>query len=320
MRKYVKRLAYAGGAYIGKRLLSAGYNKALSFAKRQYSRFKKRKSKSYRVRAVTQQRDSKVTRVSGRNSRRFQRFRARVRAALQADNPKHVYQTVYKASGSASDSVAGFDGAYFLDLNTTNQGDLYNVFKDAHGLATSGDYDNYRVYLKSAYTDFMVSNTNSTHTAEVDIYECIARRDSTDTSTPGDMWTNYFNDLDAVGTVTKAHPSMTPYLVPNFVRSWKIIRSTKYLIEPGKTVSMNMASRLNKVMTGLKLANSVTVVKNLTRMFFFRVRGAAKDVTATGTNPSSGLTAWNVAWSCLTTINYQTMPTSDQSDDIDQSK
>lgn len=271
-------------------------------------------------RAVTQQHDVRSMSFGrGRSGRKWRKFRAKVRAAIQADNPRHLYQAVYKSSGSATDSVAGFDGVYFLDLNTTNQGDVWNVFKDAYG-STSSDMDNYKLYMKSAQCDFMLKNLHATNPCEVDVYECIARRDDTQTGTPGQLFSTYFADMDATGTVSAVHPGLSPFQVPNFIRSWKVIKTTKYMIDPGKSISMQSRASLNRVVSGLKLSQSFTIEKYTTRMIFFRVRGVPENATATGTNPASGLGAWSVAWSAITDVSYQSMPTADESEDVDQSK
>lgn len=329
VRKYLKYVAPVG--YAMYKAAQAGVGDAIrrgtSSAVRgvgtkamRYLRRRGRSGSFTSKRAVTQQHDirSGGSKYRFRNSRNWRKFRAKVRAAIQQDNPRHLYQAVYKAGGTTADSVAGFDGVYFLDVNTTNQGDIANVFKDAYS-TTPTDSDNYKIYLKSANLDFMLTNTDTTNPCEVDVWECVARRDDNNTGVPGAVWASYFADMDAVGTVTNAHPALTPFSVPNFVRSWKIGKSTKYLVEPGKTISMSMRQRLNRVMSGLKLTN-MTVAKGLTRMYFFRVRGIAKNVTPTGSLPASGLTGWSVSWSGLTTIEYQSMPTADESEDIDQSK
>lgn len=278
------------------------------------------RSGTFKMRAVTQQHDVRNQgRYVGRRGKGWRRFRARVRAAIQADNPRHIYQAVYKSAGSTADSIAGFDGVYLLDFNTTNQGDLFNIFKDL-GAASAADCDNYKAYIRSATMDFMITNKDTTNPCEVDVFECVARRDDNQTGTPGSLWNAYFADMDAVGTVNAGHPGLTPFTVANFSRSWKVVNTTKYLIEPGKTVSMSVRLKLNKVINGLRLANSITIGRGITKMVFFRVRGIASNTTPTAGLPASGLTGWSVAWSAITNINYQALPTPDQTEDIDQSK
>lgn len=324
--KYGAPLAYAAykaaGYGVGDAIRGGARSFARSAAKKVRSMVRrKRNSGSYKLRAaVTQQHD---VRSNGsyrpRSGRKWSRFRAKVRAAIQADNPRHLYQAVYKSSGTATDSIAGFDGVYFLDLNTTSQGDIWNIFKDL-GAATAADTDNYKAYITSATMDFMITNTDTTNACEVDIYECVARRDDTQTSTPGTVWSTYFADMDATGTVTSQHPGLTPFQVPNFIRAWKVTKSTKYLIDAGKTISMQLRSKINRVIGGARMASSVSIQKGLTRMVFFRVRGIAKNVAATGLNPASGLSGWSCSWSGVTSINYQALPTPDQTEDVDQSK
>jgi len=281
-----------------------------------------KRSGSYRfksTRPVTQQHDVRAALTRQRGGKSWSRFRSKVRAALQADNPRHLYQAVYKNAASATDSIAGFGGTFFLDLNTTAQGDIFNVFKDAYA-TTSTDIDNYKLYVKSAQVDFMLKNTHATNPLEVDLYECVARRDDSQAGDVNTIWNTYFSDMDAIGTVSSSHPAMTPYHVPNFIRSWKVIKSTKFMVDPGKSISTQQRASLNRVMSGLKISQGVSVQKGLTRMFLFRVRGVPENATATGSLPPSGLGAWSIAWSQLTSISYQPMPTGDQTEDIDQSK
>lgn len=316
--KYGVPLAMAGARIVGRGISSAVQNKVRSVASKFLT--KKRKGKAFRsTRAVTTQRDVRSGSGGARGRKISRAFRAKVRAALQADNPRHLYQAVYKSGGSSTDSIAGFDGVYFLDNNTTAQGDLFNVFKDAYA-TTAADLDNYKVYLDKAKIDFMIKNTHATNQVEVDLYELVARRDDTQTGTPASLWQTYFADMDAVGTVTYDHPGLTPYDVPNFIRSWRVVKTTKFLIDPGKSISTSMSAALNKVMSGMKLSQSNTILRGVTRAYLFRVRGAPENATATGTRPASGLGAWSVAWSALTNIHYQSMPTSDQTEDVDQSK
>lgn len=329
-RRYMKYVApvaaYAYGALKSgaKDAFRTGIRTLSSAAIKAGARYLGRRSSRGRTvksnKAVTQQHDIRnAMRYSRRGGRAWRKFRSKVRAAIQADNPKHLYQAVYKASGSNTDSVAGFDGVYFLDLNTTNQGDIFNVFKDAFA-TTAADLDNYKIYLQSATCEFMLKNTHASNPCEIDLYEAVARRDDTQTGTPGSLWSAYFADMDAVGTVTSGHPGLTPFRVANFSRSWKVTKVTKFMLDPGKALSTNMSAQLNRVLAGVRLANSVTIQKGLTRMYFFRVRGVPENATATGTNPPSGLGAWSVAWSAITNINYQSLPTGKQTEDVDQSK
>lgn len=330
VRKYIKYAipALASAAWsVGK----SGLKDAARSAVRNYAssaikygvRSMRRKAQSGSVkstRAVTQQHDIRnAYRYRKRGGKAWSRFRSKVRAAIQADNPRHLYQAVYKASGSSTDSTAGFDGVYFLDLNTTSQGDVFNVFKDAYA-TTAGDMDNYKLYLQGGSIEFMIKNTHASNPAEIDVYECIARRDDTQTGIPGTLWNTYFNDMDAIGTVGSGHPGLTPFRVPNFARSWKVTKVTKFMLDPGKAMSTSMNAKLNRVISGLKLSQSITIMKGFTRMYFFRVRGVPENSTPTGSNPASGLGAWSVAWSAITNINYQTLPTSDQTEDVDQTK
>lgn len=322
VRRYVKRLALAGAGYAARGVGQFIAGKARSAASTLYNRAKRRFSgKSVRsTRAVTQQHDIRSTYTARRrNGRSFRKFRAKVRAALQADNPRHLYQAVLKSSASTTDSVAGFSGVYFLDLNTTAQGDIFNIFKDAYSV-TAADSDNYKVYIKSAQIDFIMKNQHATNACEIDVFECIATRDDSQVGDVNTIWNAYFNDMDAVGTVTSSHPSLTPYQVPNFMRSWKVVKSTKFMVDPGKAISMQMRASLNQVISGVRLAGGMTVLKGVTRMFFFRVRGIPENATPTAPFPGTGLGAWNVAWSAITNISYQSMPTPTPTENIDQSK
>lgn len=245
----------------------------------------------------------------------FNRFRLRVRAALQSDMPQRTYQALLKGADTVTDGTQGYKGVYLMDLNTTAQGDLWNVFKDAYTLAAVADAENKSIFLKSMSLDLQFYNAGS-YQVYITCYTVVARRDNDINQSIGDQFATFFGDESAIGTVIPSHPSMTLYDVPNFLRYWKILRSYKLLIKAGESAQVSIRKSMNRKINGRILQDNDACAKGLTHGFFFQMRG----VPINAATPDSGLSGYTVQYSAQTTIHYRQTPGDSSSDTIGQSK
>lgn len=264
---------------------------------------------------ITTQRDFAKTTSTRRRRGSDYKFRMRVRAAMQADMPQRTYQALLKGGDLVTDGTQGYKGVYLLDLNTTAQGDIWNVFKDAYGLSSVADAENKSVFLKSASLDLQFYNLSTETQVYITCYTVVARRDNDINQSIGDQFTTFFQDEAAIGTVSAAHPSMTPYDVPNFLRYWKILRAYRLLIKPGESSAVSIRKSLNRKINGRSLQDNDACVRGLTHGFFFQMRGVPLNSIY-----DSGLSGYNVTYSAQTTIHYRQTAGDASADTIGQSK
>lgn len=264
---------------------------------------------------LTTQRDAQTLSRRSRSSGVSLSFQRRVRAALQNDMPPRIYQELFKGSDNDINGTQGYKGVYLMDLNTTDQGQLWNVFKDAYGLATVADAENKSVFLRSACLDFQIRNADATNEVYITMYTVVARRDVDGTSSLGDFFTTYFADMAAIGAVAPNIAAMSPYDNPGFIRHWKVLRAVRVKIKPLETASFQIRKRLNRKIQGRILQDQDCAIRGLTHGLFFQMRGSPTNSAAT-----SGLSAYSVTYSAQTTIHYRQTAGDASADTIGQTK
>lgn len=295
--------------------------RAGSYVRRKYyGKRGTRKSKASRggsriAAPLTTQRDSQVLSSRGRGRGVSAAFRRNLRIALQNDMPARIYQELLKGSDTDTTGIQGYRGVYLLDLNTTDQGHIWNVFKDAYTLASVADAENKAVFLRSACLDLQLRNADSTNDVFITMYTVVARVDNDINQGLSDQYQTFFSDMAAVGSVAPGTAAMSPYDCPGFVRHWKIIRAVRVKIRPLETASFQLRKRLNRKINGRLLQDQDCAVRGLTQGFFFQMRGAPTN----SVNPS-GLSTYNVTYSAQTTIHYRLALSANTSDTIGQSK
>lgn len=318
--KYLKYAATAAAIAAGKGAMSGAQHLAkrgtislANWAVRKY-RGRGRKRRGTGQRPVTGQRDYRSTVTGGKRGRSFNKFRAKVRAALAADSPRQIYTALLKGSQSSATGVQNVQGIYLGDLNTTAQGDIWNIFKDAYTLAAVADAEKYKINLMSMQQETQFKN-NGEDALQLSIYTLACRNDLDDVDTLLDRWLAWFGDMTAVGVVDATDVGLTPFHIPNFLRYFKIMGKTDHVIKPNEVVTVVQRKRVNRVIDGRILQDIGGARRKLTRAFFYTVKGSPENTVST-----SGLTGFNLAWSNQNSYFYKTVSGSNLTDTIGQTR
>lgn len=266
-------------------------------------------------RSITTQRDSGTVyrarrRVGGRRHRKFLN---KMRRALISEAPMQVYTALFKSSDTAAAGTQQIGGVYMGDTNTTAQGDLWNVFKDAFTATTVADVEAKKLYIKSMHMDFQFKNTG-TEQLFVDMYQIIARKSYDNGNLFNTQVDDWYSDMADVGATTFTNPALDLFSLPNFCRYYKILRKTTHLIKPDEVISLTIGSARPRVLSGRLLTDYGGTLKGITRVIAFRIRGVPENTAST-----SGLTGWSAAWSAQTVIHYAFVP-GNASETIGQTK
>lgn len=314
-------IRYAKG-YAARKAASSLVNAAASAAGSMYKKWRNRNKRTLRTTrsrpAVTTQRDV-VSTGTRKQSRSLRRFAKRVRLALAAEAPRQIYMAQGKgntswAGAAGTQPVQDVRGVYLGDLNTSAQGDLWNIFKDSYSLAAVADAEKYKISLRNMTLDLQIKNTG-TEQCYVTVYRIMARQNVDSTADLNSLWQTYFSDMGSVGAVTYDHPGMTPYHVPNFVRYFKIMAKSEFIIKPDESVSLQLRRFVNRTINGRILQDIDGALQGFTCGLLFTVRGVPEN-----TADNSGLTGYNLSWSYQTSYFYQEVPNSQTGDEIGQTK
>lgn len=316
VKKYGKALAAYGAQYAGRAAVRYVANKAGSYISKGASYAMRRRRKSMRSsrNSTTTQKDTATKFMATRSSRSFQRFRSKVRAALQADNPLCIYQSFLKGNATNSIGLVARFGFYIADTFTTNQADIFNIFKDAYGVATAADCAGYKIYLKSAVMDLQMRNPSATVDIWTDVYELECRSDRDTLNDPASDYLTEFLALQDIGSTDVGYPQVTPFQVPGFLRNWRVVRCKTFLIKRSDSVAMQVRRRYNRMINGADVEET-GVKRKLTTAFLVLTKGAPGNSAAV-----SGLLTPSIDYSVQLSYNYQEVTGEQDKDTIGQSK
>lgn len=257
------------------------------------------------------------SRYVGRNrgSRALIRFRNRVNRAMLLNVPLQVYQAVYKVQSTNITGSQQIESVALLDTSMTDQGDLFNIFKDAYAVTTTADMTNKKLFLKSAALNVALSIPLDATAAIIDVYEVETRKSYTETvATLAAAFIAEFTENTAVGgSISVNHPSVTPFSNPNFCSYFKVKRAKQILLKPGETATMQMRRKLGRYFDGNQMENVGSAYKGLTCGYIIMTRGNA----ANGTGAGYAATTVNLASN--TQITY-CIPPSNQTEGVGQNK
>lgn len=296
--KYVRFVTRAGTSALNYAAYRAGTGAVKGAWKLASGMLKRARSRKSSGTTLTQQNNSAVLNSSKRVPRRWRKFINRVNKAVQSTAPRAVYTSLSKGSTTGAVDLQQYSGAFFADLNTTAVGDIWNVFKDAYTLASVAAAESRKVYINKVTSQFQITPSAN---AQIDVYLCVARRDINDAGTPSDQFGEYFSDMVAVGTVGTDDPATTPFMVPNWCRYYKILKTYKFDCTANEAVRMEHSFKVNRYIQG-KVLQDQTIMKGLTHCWLYRVRGIPGSTAGT-----AGLLAASSNWSIQTRINYQTV-------------
>lgn len=284
---------------------SAPMPRRSSYRRRGRRPMRRRRARRRAVRrpaTVTAQRDTAtLSRNSGRGRSGDRAFARRMRRALLSEQPLNVYTALLKASDTFASGNQTFQGPYLADCNTTNQGDLWNVFKDAYLATTLTDVEQERIYIKSSAMDVQFKN-NGTEYLLVDMYILICRQSYATSATIQSDIGNWFGDMTSVGVTGPGTPGITLYQIPAFTRRWRIQRSQRFLVKPDEVIATTVYGPKNRSIAGRSLQD-YGAMRGITRAVVFQVRGVPENTAS-----DSGLTGYTFAWSAQSRFTYARPP------------
>lgn len=298
--------------YVGRRAAAAMVSAGLQRAKRFIS------GRKYGSNTLTTQRDSTVTRRRFRSGAGMRAFRRKVRSALIAEQPRLMYQAVRKATINAAAGSCNYASFSLLDTNTNVDGDIWNVFKDNYTAAVVADVEDNSLYIRNANMTLEMKNTG-VEEALLDVYEITAKRDISNAvagaTNISDVYVDAFSDLIDVGATADTWIGMSLYDVPEFMRQFKVTKKSTIKLEAGKSCQLSTGTRMNRHISGKRIATANVALRGVTRAYFVFARGAAN-----GGATAAGTAAATIECSVFKTIRYAVPPTDKQSDTIGQSK
>lgn len=316
----LKSAAKAVAGEYARKYMHKGIKAASTWVRRKYyGKRGTRKARSRTGATVTTQRDAVSSYGGGRGSRSFRRFRARVRAALIAEQPPQIYQQVYKNSVGSSGGDLSSRGVYLCDVNVSSWGDIWNVFKDAYSLSATTDAENRSIYLKSAMLKLQLRNASSDATGSecfVSVYHLVARQDIDTNEEIGNLYATYFSDMSDVGSTAASHPSMSPYSCPNFLKDWKILKVTRIKLKKDESAEFTLRKSFNRRINGRIIQDIDCAKRGITHALMFQVHGTATNSEHVS---GSGLGGFTINYSSQSTIWYRKIDP-DQTETIGQSK
>lgn len=325
-RSFLGKVAYGaalGAASLGARrlytpLVNSGSKALSTYVRRKYNAAVGKRSvgnKRRSTRSLTTQRDSFSVVNRQKNSRAFRRFRSKVHAALQLDQPRQIYSFLGNAQHStvAPSQELSIGGTYFGDNNCTGSADLWNMFKDAYTLAAVADAEKYKLQLGSGGMKIQMRNTGSAE-VYITLYFCRARKAQPSGSTPKVAWDAYFADMSNVGAVTSTDPAMTPYMNANWCRYWKIQRTQVFKIKAGETADTEFGKRYNRIVSGRQLQDQGVSPGQMMVMWFIR----SPPASTTPVSGSAGLDVHSVFMSWQKSFSYREVNGGQSTDEIGQ--
>lgn len=275
----IKRRNYGGIIKKG----SAGAAAFASNALAHWARFRSQGSATQTKRRKTTsgttsfQRDAKTLyrrrgasrRVRRRARRSFQRFTYNLDRVQGMKN-----WTISYHNSVAPTPVAG-DGAYRncqgVDAyvmygtdqsvaHTDHCSDLSKIYLSDVGSVLGSTSPAAHFRFRSCIMDFQVKNTHETNACYIEVYHVLCRKDSNRTSNPGTCWVQSAGQMVDMGGNTIVPQTsgykVTPFDTPTFGSYWKILKRTRYYVEPGNSVSWQLRDAKNYLITSAQIYDS----------------------------------------------------------------
>lgn len=277
----------------------------------------------------------------GGRKRRALSFRKKVIKAICEDGP--AKQVLMNSPGLADSGVVsqslgcnngtqgmGVVGALYTYAGSGNIGEgnrdcfdlLYNacvsdvqVYEGAAGASTYSVPEDSKIRVEGAHAEFIISNPSGGQEVLVDLYECVARRDISSSSsqrTLGDLMVNSrmagSSIISAVATWgSPATPvdamtayGVTPFQVDGFVHQFKILKTTRIKLEVGSYATYSMHDSRMRTLHGEDLIpeiGSMVAKKGLTKVLVARVFGPPR--TSGTATASADTNAATLRFNCV---------------------
>jgi len=304
MQKYLKRAAIVAGGYVANDLARSAYKSAKGRVMRAFKPSRKSFRTGRSSGTLTSQRDTTTTYGKGRRGkgRGGRQFLVRVRRALIDEQPSNLYTALFKGTDTSALGVQSFQTTYLADVNTTAQGDLWNVFKDAFSAGAVTDVEQERLYIRNMSMDIQLKN-QGLEQCIVDMYICVSRVSHDSVATLNADLQGWFGDQAGIGGVSLGIPGVGLFNVPGFSRKWKITKKQSFLIKPEEVIQTTIVGRKNFMVAGRMLQDYRAALKGITMAVVFQVRGVPENSVS-----DSGLSGFTTTWSAQTRIAYAKVP------------
>lgn len=181
---------------------------------------------------------------------------------------------------NGSTSLAGTGGYLSIGGTTSTFGqvDCNTLFGNILPFVTSGTQTYQgtvsRLLLHSMANEFLIANATN-GTMKMDIYDCIARKDSN--ITPDQAWANGFAQTPILGGIGSSGDDIVygsnPFQSRQFVEYYNVVRKTTVDMEAGANHKHNVIWKPNKVIDLAKFSNGQAYSKGLSIFTFFVLTG-----------------------------------------------
>lgn len=291
---------------------------------RRVRRTKRRGSNRSRTRTVSQQKSAATEYVRGRRGRGGS-FAKRVYRAIISEQP--TFQITRQSVGTVS-WLAGnqnFFGTMMYQVTPSATGalgatlvagadsDIPKMFDFLNNTVAASvavsNFQSRKLYVKMGNVEMYITNTTATSQIEVDIYEIVCRRSYDAISTIDTAFSTLFAQTTTAtgGAKTANDPSVTVFQNNAFCKHFAVMRMTTHLIEPNKTIKLNMTSNKSFMYEGTHLQSEGLCLRRAKGFFCM-----AKTMPASGASFPAG----SIAWGYTKRYRFQKPPSFTDNDQI----
>jgi len=269
-------------------------------------RVKRGRSNRARRRPLSQYHENTTDYVRGRRSRRSGSFNKRVLRAIVSESP--IYQLTRQKVDTASWASGKLQvfGTMMYQVAVTatvalgptmkagDDSDILKMFDFLNNTlaapAAASVYQSRKLYVRSGHLELYITNTTATSSIEVEAYEIVSRKSYDELGDNiADCFFDTFAETTAATGATTAFndPSVTVFQNSSFCKLFAVVRKTSHLIEPNKTIRLQMSSNKSFVYEGADLQSEGLCLKRARGMFFM-----TKTMPASGSAFPAGSVAW----------------------------
>lgn len=258
--------------------------------RRAYRRNKtyKKRGRGIRSKSLTYQKDYAVT-YSKRNTRRRRgRFSSKVNRVIDSRLAKNTYIFTQPwtsvSAGTGNPQTYKSVAIYCANQQYAPEKDLYTMFLDQH----QGEHGNQntnligdRLSVISCVLEFgfkaPFTTPNNADALELEIYECVPKFNfgsNADATTFDQHFFNLSGQIPVLAngtTPTTTDLGYSPFDNKAFCGQFTVVKSQKYLVQPGNTISYRMVNRRAKMITYNKLQDR-KYIRGISRFLLYRVQ------------------------------------------------
>lgn len=215
--------------------------------------------------------------MSRRRRKRYVGFVKRVQGVIAKMEPLQTYNNLYYSNGSSAANKGSFFGWILGGSQVSNNNELQQIMYSLYNVSTLADVYNRKVLVKSICMDFMVTNTGSS-TIIVDVYHVKCRAPYSAASSMSTQFAANVADIAAspgagASTIANTDLGITPFDVPNFCRTWKIVSKKELVISSGQCTTLQLRNARNKIITGRMLNSYPQAIPGYSEGYFITWHG-----------------------------------------------